>query len=139
MKISVTYNETELARLLEQIINHPNSSEFVKLFTPLLCESHLASEYFFKIFLGDKLPDIIPNGTLCKAPIEQLGFLSNKSLIKNKFADETGKIIVKIKAFNGFHQYCEYRIEYQNVLSNGTTETKETVISSDHLEIFEEF
>jgi hypothetical protein len=139
MKISVTYDDTDIARALEKIIKDSNSAEFVKLLTPMLCTSSQATDHFFKLMLGGKLPDIIPNGTLCKLSVEQLGYGSNKDDIRKKFADENDKVVVKVKEFRGYHEYSEYQVEYQNVLPNGSTKADTTFTNSRHLDILEDF
>ena len=77
MKISVTYDDTDVAKALSKIIKDPNSEEFVKLLTPMICTSQQGTEHFFKLMLGNKLPEPIPIGTLCKVSIK-IGLLLKK-------------------------------------------------------------
>lgn len=51
MRISVTYDETDVAKALEKIIKDPNAAEFVKLLTPMLCQSSNASTWFLNLCL----------------------------------------------------------------------------------------
>lgn len=139
MRISVTYDDTDVAKAFSKIIKDPNAEEFVKLLTPMICTSQQGTEHFFKLMLGNKLPDLIPDGTLCKVPVASLGYGSNKEAIREKFADEDGKVVVTVKEFRGFHEYSQYHIEYTDVLDNGTTKKDSTYVQAKDLEIVEEF
>jgi hypothetical protein len=139
MKISVNYEDTDVAKALGTIINHPNKDEFVKLLTPILCGSSDATNYFFKLLIGDTLPEVIPNGTLCKIKVDRLGYSSNKDEIRKKFADDEDKVLVTVKEFRGYHEYSQYHIEYGNVLSDSTVEKDTTYVSAKELEVIEEF
>jgi hypothetical protein len=139
MKISVNYEDTDVAKALGTIINHPNKDEFVKLLTPILCGSSDATNYFFKLLIGDTLPEVIPNGTLCKIKVDRLGYSSNKDEIRKKFADDEDKVLVTVKEFRGYHEYSQYHIEYGNVLSDSIVEKDTTYASAKELEVIEEF
>jgi hypothetical protein len=139
MRISVTYDDTDVAKAFSKIIKDPNAEEFVKLLTPMICTSQQGTEHFFKLMLGNKLPDLIPDGTLCKVPVASLGYGSNKEAIREKFADEDGKVVVTVKEFRGFHEYSQYHIEYTDVLDNGTTKKDSTYVQAKDLEVVEEF
>lgn len=138
MKISVNYDDTDIAKALSKIIKDPNSEEFVKLLTPMICSSAQACNYFFKLMLGGTLPDILPKGTLCKLPVNELGYGSNKDEIRAKFADADDKVVVKVKEFRGYHEYSEYEVIYTNVKPNGDTNAEYTYTSTKHLEVIEE-
>ena len=139
MNISVTYDDTDVAKALGKIIKDPNAEEFIKLITPMICTSNYATEYFFKLMLGNKLPNVIPNGTLCKIPVNNLGYGSNKDAIRQKFADEDDKVVVTVKEFRGYHEYSQYHIEYTSVLDNGVTKKDTTYVQQKELEVIEEF
>jgi len=138
MKISVTYEDSDVAKALGKIIKDPNADQFIKLFTPMICTSQQATEYFFKLMLGNKLPELIPYGTLCKLHINQLGYGSNKEAIKDQFADELGNVIVTVKDFRGYHEYSQYHVEYSNILENGTIKKETTYVQSKDLEVIED-
>jgi hypothetical protein len=138
MRISVTYEETDVAKALGKIIKDPNSAEFIKLLTPMLCTSVQGTEQFFKLMLGNQLPDVIPIGTLCKIHVDSLGYSSNKDLIQEKFGDELGKVVVTVKEFRGYHEYTQYMIEYTDVLPAGTTKKDSTYVQGKLLEVIEE-
>ena len=139
MKISVNYEDTDVAKALGKIIKDSNSEEFIKLLTPMICSSQQATEYFFKLMLGNDLPDIIPNGTLCKIKVDRLGYASNKDEIRKKFADDEDKVVVTVKEFRGYHEYSQYYIEYLNVLSDSIEEKETTYVNAKELEVIEEF
>lgn len=138
MKISVTYDETDVAKALESIIKHPNNTEFVKLLTPMLCQSSNASTWFFKLMLGNKLTNVIPIGTLCKINANNLGYNSNKEAIKAKYGDEHGNVVVTVGEFKGYHDYTNYQVFYTNVDDQGNDNKDYTHVQSDQLEIIEE-
>jgi hypothetical protein len=139
MRISVNYDDTDVAKALSKIIKDPNAEEFVKLLTPMICTSQHATEYFFKLMLGNKLPDVIPNGTLCKVSVSNLGYGSHKDAIREKFADDDDKVVVTVKDFRGYHEYSEYHIEYTDVLDGGATKKDTTYVQARDLEVIEEF
>lgn len=139
MKINVSYDDTDVAKAFSKIIKDSNAEEFVKLLTPMICSSHHASEHFFKLMLGNKLPDVIPNGTLCKISVNNLGYGSHKEAIREKFADEDDKVVVTVKEFRGYHEFSEYHIEYTDVLDSGVTKKDTTYVQARELEIIEEF
>jgi hypothetical protein len=139
MRISVTYEDSDVAKALSKIIKDPNAKEFIKLLTPMICTSQQGSEYFFKLMLGNELPDIIPAGTLCKIHINQLGYGSNKQAIKEQFADDDENIVVTVKEFRGYHEYSQYHIEYSNILEDGTIKKDSNYVQRKELEIIEEF
>ena len=139
MRISVTYDDTDVAKAFSKIIKDPNAEEFVKLLTPMICTSQHATEHFFKLMLGTKLPDVIPDGTLCKVSVNSLGYGSHKEAIKERFGDEDGKVVVTVREFRGYHEYSQYHIEYTDVLDNGTTKKETTYVQFKELEVVEEF
>lgn len=140
MRISVDYEETDIAKMLGDMIKHKNKDEFVKLITPMICESSNACTLFFKLLIdGNKLPKTIDTGTMCKVSIDQLGYSANKDEIREKFADEDDKIIVTVKRFKGYHSYSGYEVEYTNLLSDGTQEKSTTYVALDSLEEIEDF
>lgn len=139
MRISVTYEDSDVAKALGKIIKDPNQEEFVKLITPMICCSQHATEHFFKLMLGNKLPEIIPNGTLCKIKVDRLGYSSNKDLIRKAYADEDDKVIVTVREFRGFHEYSQYHITYKNVFQDGTSKDDSTYVSAGELEVLEDF
>jgi len=139
MKISVSYEESDVAKALSKIITHSNKEEFIKLLTPMICSSNSAVDYFFKLMIDGTLPEVIPAGTLCRMKIEHLGYGSNKDEIRKKFPDPDDKIVVTIVEFRGYHEYSSYHVHYCNVLPDGSTKQESAYISMKHLEIIEEF
>jgi hypothetical protein len=138
MNVSVTYDDSDIATALDSIMDHHNAKEFVKLLTPMLCQSSQATTLFFKLLLGNKLPEVIPVGTLCKTSVNNLGYGSNKENIKNKYGDQDGNVIVKVGEFKGYHDYSNYLIHYTNVTDNGYDKQDYTHVQADMLHIIEE-
>jgi hypothetical protein len=139
MNISVSYDDTDVAKALSKIIKDPNAEEFVKLLTPMLCSSSQACNQFFKLMLGNTLPEVIPNGTLCKVSVSNLGYGCDKDAIREKFADKDDKVVVTVREFRGYHEYSQYHIEYTDVLANGSTKKDSTYVRDVDLEVIEEF
>jgi hypothetical protein len=140
MRISVDYDETDVAKMLGDMIKHKNKDEFVKLITPMICESSNACTLFFKLLIdGNKLPKTIDNRSMCKTSVDQLGYQANKDDIREKFADEDDKIIVTVKRFKGYHSYSAYEVEFTNLLSDGTQTKDNTYVALDSLEEIEDF
>jgi hypothetical protein len=139
MRVTVNYEDTDVAKSLSKIIKDPNSEEFVKLLTPILCNSSYGVEHFFKLMIGNKLPDIIPIGTLCKMDVLNVGYGMDKELTKQKFADQDDKIVVSVKEFRGYHEYSPYIVEYTGVVGTGTTKLDTVYLREDQLEVIEEF
>lgn len=138
-KINVSYEDTDIALALESIIDHKNKEEFVKLLTPILAESHKGIDYFFKLLIGKKLPEVIPSGTLCKIPVHALGYSAYKeNIVKSDLIDDFGNIIVTIDAFKSYNAYQNYHVKYTNVLDNGTREITFCYVDGEYLEVIEE-
>jgi len=138
MRVSVSYDDSDVAKALSKIIKDDKKDEFVKLLTPMICQSSPASTYFFKIMLGNDLPKVIPNGTLCKLSINELGYNANKPNIKKKYADEHGNVVVTVKEFTGYHEYSNYQVYYTNVDDNGNDTKDYCIVQGVLLSIIEE-
>jgi hypothetical protein len=140
MNISVTYDDSDVAHALRKIIKDENKDEFVKLLTPFLCSNNHAITYFFKLMNGSKLPEIIPDGSLCRILVQNLDYNANKSaLLKSNLVDDQEKVIVRIKEFRGWHEYSNYTVTYTNIHDDLLTnyEEKSYAIASA-LEVIEE-
>jgi hypothetical protein len=138
MKVSVNYEDTDVATALAKIIKDPNSAEFVKLLTPMLCSSSEGIQHFFKLIIGNKLPHIIPNSTLCWMDLTKLSYGANQDLIKQSDLCVDGNIMVSIFNFRGYHEYSPYVVEYTNILPDGTRKRDTTYTSVEYLEVIEE-
>jgi hypothetical protein len=139
MRISVNYDDTDVAKALSKIIKDLNAEEFVKLLTPMLCGSSQAVDHFFKLMIGNKLPDIIPNGTLCKMYYSNLGYGVDREATRDKFADQDENVTVTIKEFRGYHEYSSYTIECMVVTTGGIARLDTTYVQAKDLEVIEEF
>lgn len=139
MRISVNYDETDVAKALSKIIKDSNSEEFIKLITPMICSSQQATEYLFKLTIGNKLPDTIPDGTLCRMPVSTIGYGMDKALTREKYADSDGCIIVTVRDFRGYHEYSQYHVEYTGIDDKGNVKKDSTYVRANELEVIEEF
>jgi len=139
MNISVTYDNSDVAKALSKIIKDPNAEEFVKLLTPMLCNNSQATDHFFKLMIGNKLPDIIAYGTLCRMPVSSIGYGMDKQATTQKYADSDGCIIVTVKDFRGYHEYSQYYVEYTGIDDKGNVKKDTTYVRTNELEIIEDF
>ena len=140
MNVSVTYDDSDVAKALESIIEDPNWKEFVNLLTPLLCQNSQATTWFFKLKLGNKLPEVIPNGTLCRILVQDLDYNANKSeLLKTHLVDNEGRVIVRVKEFRGWHEHTNYVVRYTNWHHDNDREYEESsYVQAYALEVIEE-
>lgn len=140
MNISVTYDDTDIAKALKLIVNHPNVDEIVKLITPMLCETSKGTQYFMKCLIGKSLPDVLPVGTLCKIKVDSLGYSAERDNIKKSdLVDNDGCVMVKVGDFKGYHGYSNYEISYTNILDNGDRQTATSNVNLEYLEQIKEF
>lgn len=139
MHISVTYEDSDVAKVLGTIIDHPNKDEFVKLLTPMICSSSNAATYLFKAMIGNKLPDVHSVGALCKLPVSCLSSDAKKDNIRQKFADEDDMVVVKVVEFRGFHDWSDYVVEAMNVFDDGTTKPFNSYVKAPDLIPIDEF
>lgn len=139
MLINVTYDETDIAKALGKIIKDSNAEEFVKLLTPILATNPKSTDLFFKLMLGNKLYEPLSKGTLCKMPVQDLGFGASKENIRKTLADKEDKVIVRVDEFRGYHDYGEYKVLYVNVTNDGNQLEDFTYINKEKLEVIEEF
>jgi len=138
MTISVNYEDSDVAKALEKIIKDPNSAEFVKLLTPMLCSSSQAIQHFFKLMISGKLPEVLAKGTLCYMPINQVSYSANKVLIAESDLCVNDTIIVSIQDFRGYHEYSDYTVEYTNILEDGRRKKDVTYTSTEYLTVIDE-
>lgn len=140
MKVQVNYEDTDVSQVLGSIIKHENKDEFIKLITPMICSSSSAATQLFRLLIsGNKLPDVISNGTICKIHIDNLGYGANKKLVQKKYADADNNIIVRVHQFRGYHEYTNYEILYNNVNTDDSVTEEKTYVSFDAITVVEEF
>ena len=140
MNVQVTYEESDVAIALNSIMEHHNAKEFVKLLTPLLCQNSQATTWFFKLILGNKLPEVIPNETLCRISVQDLDYNANKSaLMKTDLVDDQDRVIARVKEFRGWHEHSNYVISYSNWHhDNGRVYEEKSYVQAYTLEVIEE-
>lgn len=140
MNVSVTYEDSDVAIALENIIEHHNHKEFVKLLTPLLCQNSQATTWFFKLMLGNKLPEVIPNGSLCRISVQDLDYNANRSgILKSHLVDDQNKVIGRVKEFRGWHEHSNYVIRYSNIhQDHGGVYEESSYVQAHQLELIDE-
>ena len=144
MEIRVSYEDTDIKKLLDSIINHPNKNALVDLLCPLICESYLGAEHFIKAVTFNKpLPEIYPTGTIVIVNVDNLSFSSD---VKNKVYDSNlciesnpGHIYATIESFRGFHTYTSYMIKHKWLDSNGELFETTSYVEPKYLTLVTEF
>lgn len=140
MNISVQFEDSDLHKVLSDMLVHPNKEEYLKLLVPIICESHKASDWFFRLHMGKTLPEVIPNGTLCYIQVNKLNYDANKTAIRNStLCNKQDQIVCTIKEFNGYHGYSTYTVGYTNVDDNGIQKENTASVDGEVLEVIEEF
>lgn len=115
-KIKLEIDETDLYKAIRSCIDHTNGDEIAKLLTSIIGLSDHASTLFFKTYLGDVTPPVLPYGTIVKVDPKQLSFSTRVDKMKEKgLLDDQGNCTAIIKKFEGFYQPTTYYASYQNV------------------------
>jgi hypothetical protein len=139
MEIMVKYTQTDVAKVLSQLIVHPNAEEIVKLLSYQVGTSSEATNHLFKLHIGYKLFEIIPTGTLCYLHHSYLTYQANMQEMKDAgLINEDGLTIVTVKDFRGYHESSNYSIVFTNINGLSRVETISWCKHSD-LKIIEEF
>ena len=140
-KIQLEINETDLYNAIRGIINHANADEISKFLSSAIGYSPTASSIFFKTYLGDIAPTVLPEGSMIKVKATGLSWKVNVSDMKKKnIVDEVGNCIAIIKEFRGFHESHNYYVSFTNVNDEGNTFEDTAFISyKDIIEVIEEF
>ena len=140
MNVSVTYDDSDVAHALRKIIKDENSEEFVNLLTPFLCQNSQATTWFFKLLLGNKLPEVIPNETLCKILVQDLDYNANRSaLLRSNLVDDQDRVVARIHEFRSWHEHSNYVIKYFNWhQDNDHAYEEKSYVQAYALEVIEE-
>ena len=139
MNINIKFDETDLALALKSVIKHSNQKEMINFFSHMIGESNKASQWFFKLTLGNSLPEILPNGSLCKISVKDLTYgISLDKLLDSNLTDSDGYCVVKITEFRGFHAYSEYTVEFTNIDVSDIRSKSTASVSFDKLILIED-
>jgi hypothetical protein len=140
-KIKLELDETDLYNAIRGIINHANADEIAKFLSCTIGNSPMASNIFFKTYLGDVSPNVLPVGTMIKVDASGLSWRVNVYKMKEKnIADEDGNCVAIIKEFRGFYDTSNYYISFTNVNDEGNPfEDTGFITYKDILEVIEEF
>ena len=140
-KIQLELTETDLYNALKGIIKHTNADEIAKFLSNHIGYSSEASNIFFKTYLGDIAPTVLPEGTLIKVSPVGITYKVRQELMKEHgLLDENGNCIAVIKEFRGFHDSTTYYVKFTNVDENGNKYEESGFISyKDILAVIEEF
>ena len=121
-KINLELNETDLYNALKSIIKHANADEIAKVLSYCIGYSNTASSIFFKTYLGDVAPIVLPEGTMIKVDASRISYKAQVDKMKEKgLLDEAGNCTAIIKEFRGFHDSTTYYLSFTNVNDDGST------------------
>lgn len=140
-KIKLEIEETHLYKAVRSCIDHTNGDEIAKLLTNMIGFSDQTSSLFFKIYLGDVAPTVLPRGTMVKVDPSRVSFSIKPDLMREKgLLDASGNCTVMIRDFQGFYQPTTYYVSFHNVNDKGEVFEDTGFLSyTDILEVIEEF
>jgi|LakMenEpi03Aug12_release.lakeMendotaPanAssembly.Ray.scaffolds.fasta_scaffold02394_4 hypothetical protein len=140
-KIHLQLDETDLYNALRGIIKHANADEIARVLAHCIGYSDNASNIFFKTYLGDVAPRVLPEGTMIKVFASGISYKTKVEQMKEKgLIDGAGNCTAFIKEFRGFHDSTTYYITFTNVNEDGNTYQDTGFISyKDVIEVIEEF
>lgn len=140
-KINLELTETDLYNAIRGIINHANADEIAKFLSCSIGQSPMASNIFFKTYLGDVSPTVLPVGTMIRVDASGISWRVNVHRMKEKnIADENGNCVAIIKEFRGFHDTSNYYVSFTNINDEGNPfEDTGFITYKDVLEVIEEF
>ena len=140
MRTSISFTDEDVTNILNQIIIDKNNKEdLVHILSSMLCSNSSAVERFVHCYLGKKLPEIIPDGTIVTIPINQISYDADKEQTKEKFGDSNDRIIGTILSFRGFFEYSNYTINCKCIDKNGKEVVLTSYVSLDNVEVVDEF
>lgn len=144
MEIRVSYEDTDVKQLLENIIDHPNKQTLVDLLCPLICESYLGADHFIKAVTFNKpLPKVHPPGTIVIVNVDNLSFPSQaRSKVYNSdlcIESSPGHIYATIESFRGFHTYTGYMIKHKWLDDKGEVCECSSAIEPKYITLVTEF
>lgn len=140
MRTSINLEETDIKNMLDQVINHPNKEDIVMILTSLVCDSSLGVEWFTKCFIGTKLPEVYPNGTIVKINITEMDYETDKeATIKSHFNIGNNQVIGTIESFRGFNTYSPYQVKCKFINKTGVETEATQYLAYGAVERVEEF
>lgn len=140
-KIRLELDQTDLYNALKGIIKHANGDEIAKVLAYCVGYSDTASSIFFKTYLGDIAPTVLPNGTMIKVLASVVSYKTKIQAMQEKgLIDEAGNCTGIIKEFRGFHDNTSYYVTFTNVGDDGNVYQDTGFISyKDVISVIEEF
>lgn len=140
-KINLELNETDMYNALRGIIKHANADEIAKVLSNCIGYSQTSSSMFFKTYLGDIAPTVLPVGTMIKVNASNISYKTNVEQMKAKgLLDDAGYCTAVIKEFRGFYDSTSYYLTFTNVGEDGNTYQDTGFISyKDVISVIEEF
>lgn len=135
-KISVYLEDSAISTILDNIIDHPNKENLVNLLDRMISESHNASTKLIQLYFGEKLFDVIPNGTLVYVDPSYLYYDADKQ----KTLDlHDGKVVGTVHKFMNYHEYSNYLVKIKSIQkSTGNEMIFDTGVPHDKLKVIDE-
>lgn len=140
MRTSISLEETDIKKMLDQIIKHHNKENLVSLLTSVICDSTLSVEWFTKCFIGNELPEIYADGTIVNINIEGLNYdVDKEATIKSNLNIGHNQILGTVHSFRGFNNYAPYIVKCKFINKSGNEVTETQHVSMDTIEVIKEF
>lgn len=140
MNTSISISDEDIKNLLNQIIVHKtNKEDLVEILSSTICSSSITSERFLRCYLGKKLPEIIPDGTIVTISVDDLSYDADKEATNDKFGDTDNRIIATIKGFRGFHDYSNYAVSSKAIDRQGNEIDITSYVSFDKINVVDDF
>ena len=138
IKTHIEFDDTDVARILKKIITGDCKDEMVKLLTPIICDEHHSVKLLAKIFIGHKLPNIIPEGTFCRIKRSTFYISPSKEQLYKDNVDDNDELIGTIKDFRGYHKDM-YGVAFKLKEKDGSITEDYSYISICNIEVIKEF
>jgi len=138
IKTHIEFDDTDVARILKKIITGDCKDEMVKLLTPIICDEHHSVKLLAKIFIGHKLPNIIPEGTFCRIKRSEFYIHPSKEQLYKDNVDDNDELIGIIKDFRGYHKDM-YGVTFKLKEKDGSITEDYSYLRSYQIEVIKEF
>jgi hypothetical protein len=127
MRTTVSLEDTDIKKMLDQIIKHDNKEDLVSLLTGVICESSLALEWFTKCFIGNNLPKVYPEGTIVTVDLNEVYYGLDRQATKDSHLHiGNNQIVGKVHSFKGFNNYSPYLI-LAKYINNDSIEVEDVI------------
>ena len=125
--INITLTNDDIKVALDKIlIKSDNKTDMIKLLSGFIQESSVGSSYFFKLVLGNTLPEMPKVGTHGFVLVSKLGYNIKKELYEDSIFCVQGYIPCEVIRTTSIHNYSPVRILLPDIgLLEGTKSLNE--------------